>query len=293
MVYSIHNFKAWLKKYPALKFIVELFFVILPIVFIVRTFFFGLYQVPTGSMETTLLVGERFFADKLTPWMTPIKRGEIIAFNDPRYNYSDNKLINFFQRYVSWNVSNWTKRVIGIPGDHIKLRVENGHPVVYLNGKKLDEPYINKYPLIVVYKQDSSRDGTGVLSGSELEARSFDPNMPYDDQPFYNINPRNIARWIGYNQPALMYPGTPAPGGIDIREVTLGKDEYWVMGDNRLNSSDSRVWGVLKGNLIHGRIVFRILSIDTNESWLLLDILKNPISFWKKMRWSRCLQPVH
>lgn len=290
MTYSMSNFKAWLKNKPAIKFIVELLFVILPIVFLVRTFVFGLYQVPSGSMETTLLVGERFFADKFTPWITPIKRGEIIAFNEPRYKYSDNMFVNFFQRYIYWNVSNWTKRVIGIPGDHIKLRIEKGHPVVYLNGKKLDEPYVNKYPLILVYKKDG--DNTGVLCGPEFEARSFDPDKPYNNQPFYTINPTHIARWIAPNIPYLLIPSTPSPQGIDVQEVTLTKDEYWVMGDNRLNSSDSRVWGTLKGNLIHGRIVFRILSIDTTESWLLLDILKNPLSFWSKIRRSRCLEWV-
>ena len=45
--------------------VVEFIFLLM-IVFFVRTFFFGLYQVPTGSMETTMLVGERFFADKLS-----------------------------------------------------------------------------------------------------------------------------------------------------------------------------------------------------------------------------------
>ena len=42
------------------------FILLLMLVFFIRTFFFGLYQVPTGSMETTMLVGERFFADKLS-----------------------------------------------------------------------------------------------------------------------------------------------------------------------------------------------------------------------------------
>ena len=58
-------------------------FVIVPIAFFIRTIGFGLYQVPTGSMETTMLVGERFFADKLTPLFQSLKHGEIISFNSP------------------------------------------------------------------------------------------------------------------------------------------------------------------------------------------------------------------
>ena len=72
--------------------------ILVAIAFIIRTFLYGLYQVPTGSMETTILVGDRFLADKFTVLFKPIKRGEIIAFNDPTFNYSDNTFKNLFQR---------------------------------------------------------------------------------------------------------------------------------------------------------------------------------------------------
>ena len=64
------------------------------------------------------------------------------------------------------------------------------------------------------------------------------------------------------------------------------------MGDNRRGSFDSRGWGVLKGDLIHGRILFRLWSSDSDESWWILDLIKHPIDFWKRMRWSRCLNVV-
>lgn len=277
--------------------------VILSIVVAVRTFIFGLYQVPSGSMETTLLVGERFLADKLTLFFKPIERGEIIAFNDPTYDYSTNPIKNIYERYFAfWGVQNWTKRVIGIPGDYIKGRVEDGKPVIYLNGKKLDEPYVNKYPLIYMY-----REGLNVNDPTleNIEARSFDPLKPLDKQPFYNINPNNIVPpkdlrpglgkdvLIESKFPAvLLEPNIPARNGFDIYTKKLGENEYWVMGDNRLNSKDSRYFGALDGSLIHGRIVFRLFSIDTEYSWLIWDIIRNPISFWSKIRWSRCLNWV-
>src|SRR5947207_3766285 len=86
---------------------------LLTIVFLIRTFGFGLYQVPTGSMETTMLVGERFFADKLSYNFRAPRHGEIIAFNDPEFIYSQNPLMKLFQRYV-WGPSNWTNRGIGV-----------------------------------------------------------------------------------------------------------------------------------------------------------------------------------
>ncbi len=63
---------------------------ILLVVFLIRTFFFGLYQVPTGSMETTMLVGERFFADKFTYLFSKPKQGHVISLNSPLYEYSEN-----------------------------------------------------------------------------------------------------------------------------------------------------------------------------------------------------------
>lgn len=90
------------------------------------------FVVPTGSMEDTVLIGDHMFVDKLAfsppgaiskyllPY-TPIKRGDIIVFKwpvDPRQNY--------------------IKRVIGVPGDHIKLINKE----LVLNGKKMTEPYV-------------------------------------------------------------------------------------------------------------------------------------------------------
>ncbi len=287
MISSIRKMYRWYHR-PKSKFLeyVEAFFVIVPLAFFIRTFFYGLYQVPTGSMETTMLVGERFLADKLTVWFMPIKHGDIIAFNDPNYSYSDNYVINMWQRYV-WGPSNWTKRVIGIPGDHIKGVIENGHPVVYRNGEKLDEPYLNKYPILPVFSEKPTP--WSLLSRMSLHYKSFDPQLPYDKQPFYRIDPCLVASQYA----SIRYPGTEYPGGIDVFDVTLGENEYWVMGDNRLGSYDSRGWGKLDGKLIHAKIIFRFLSVDPINQWLVLDLLAHPVDFWTRVRWGRCFQPVH
>ena len=272
-----------------IRVIAELIFIVIPIAFTIRTFIFGLYQVPSGSMETTLLVGERFFADKLSYWFTKPKRGDIIAFNDPKYPYSNNQIVKLWQKYFSWNVSNWTKRVIAIPGDHIKGTIENGTPVIYLNGKKLDESeYVNKYPLIATSVNPYYLNGELI----KFHFKSYDPNLPYDKQPFYNIDKENIILDVITKKPIIRWPYTPNEGGSDIFEYKLGPNEYFVRGDNRKNSSDSSCWGLLNGELIHGKIVFRIWSMDTDEPWLLIDLIKNPIKFWKKVRWSRCLNLI-
>lgn len=288
----------------------EMLFVILPAAFLIRTFIFGLYQVPSGSMEHALLVGERFLADKLTYWFRAPRRGEVVAFNEPLYEYSNNKLKNLWERYASWNVSNWTKRIIGIPGDHVVGKIEDGKTVVYLNGKKLDESaYVNSYPLIRVFKSnEAARRGlSGRLEGRWWDDKTFVPSvsnplMPADNQPFYKIDKNLIiyadpsagipllVKWPQQPEPVVGFQGTP----IDEFDVKLGPNQYWMMGDNRRGSADSRMWGPLDADKIpiHGKIIFRIWSMDSDESWFFIDLIKNPIEFWKKIRFRRCLQPI-
>jgi len=282
---------------------------ILLVVFLVRTFGFGLYQVPSGSMETTMLVGDRFFADKFTYNFTSPKHGDILSFNDPTYPYSENSVKRLFENYV-WGPSNWTKRVIGVPGDVVEGRIEDGKPVVYRNGEKLDEPYLNKYPLIGVWKTDPSGLFQHMQGKSEdwimrqWTFYSYDPNVSYEDQPFYRISPnkvvigndgRPITLWPGslIREPEAARPEGNFFNGTDEFYWQLGPDEYWCMGDNRLGSKDCRCFGPIKRSLIHGKIVLMIWSLDSDESFFLLDLIKHPIDFWTRVRWNRTLKFVH
>ena len=283
----------WLKRpnKSTLAQYIEAFIIILPIAFIIRTFLYGLYQLPpSGSMETTMLNGERFLADKLSLWFSSPNRGDIISFNDPVYKYSKNKIIKLIERYVwlPWGPDNWTKRVIAVPGDHIKGVIEDGKPAIYLNGKKLNEPYVNTYPIIAT------------ISGkNDLKYKSYDPKFPLENQPFYRFNPFQVyaaKRFLeSRGHPAILYPGTPIPTGSegsDVFEYNLGDREYLCLGDNRLGSHDSRGWGLLKEEDIHGKIIFRLWSHDGDASFWILDLLLHPIDFWKRMRWGRCFQKI-
>ena len=295
---------------------VEAFVIIIPIAFLIRTWGYGLFHVPSCSMETTMLVGERFIADKLSILFSPPKPGEIITFNQPggkyrvwkrnagnMYPYSESTFIDWFERYI-WGPDNWTKRVIGVPGDHLKGVIEDGKPVVYRNGQKLDEPYVNKYPVVYTLskKPMSMMDMLQSGSGGEMhfDVKSFDDKLPFDKQPFYRINELDVRRAARVREshgiPGTVYPGTPIStlglSGSDEFDVHLGKNQYWLMGDNRLCSYDSRAWGPLDGKLIHGKILFRVFSCDTNASWWILDPVLHPIDFWKRVRWGRCFGRV-
>ena len=278
-------------------------------IFLIRTFFFGLYQVPSGSMETTMLVGERFFSDKLTPYFSKVKRGQVIAFNDPTFNYSENPVVRLFQDYI-WGPSNWTKRVIAIPGDRLQGKIKDGKPVIYLNDKKIAESYVNRYPLLRVWKVDPENVASYLQSGKAeriwdlIIPRSFDPHCSFEDQSLYRIKKSRVV--IEQTEPGVLFPGTPiraavkkecAPGenywsGGDEFDLILKQNQYWVMGDNRLGSKDSRVFGPIDQRLIHGKIKYRIWSIDSDEGWWVWDLIKNPIDFWSRVRWKRFFQRV-
>lgn len=304
--------------------------ILLLIVFVVRTFLFGLYQVPTGSMETTMLVGERFFGDKFSYFLRKPQCGEIITMNSPVYGYSSNPIIRWYEEYV-WGPDNWTKRVIGVPGDHIKGVIENGNPVVYRNGKKIHEPYINAYPLVFELQRDQAtlhneisdeiadtmrsygygaeaieRTVNHIIKEEHATPRSYDPQCAGDEQPFYRMQrdmllhdaQGNILREEPYTP--LVYQGVERESkksdqrwnGTDEFDVKLGVDEYWLMGDNRLGSTDSRFWGPVQQRLIHGRIVLRIWSIDSSSSWWVMDLLKDPVDFYTRIRWNRFFQVI-
>src|SRR5579872_615379 len=210
--------------------------VLLFIVFVIRTIGFGLYQVPTGSMETTMLVGERFFADKFTILFSKPKRGSIIAMNDPTYPYSTNTAKRLFEEYV-WGPSNWTKRVIGIPGDHVRGVVEDGKPVVYVNDKKIDEPYLNKFPLLLLWTENPhtltrviEEEAAYLMSTRQLAQenvsayfeyalhthtvwRPYDAQFSFQKQPYYRMDPSLIIK----AQQAV--PGeTLTPDGMLLKE---------------------------------------------------------------------------
>lgn len=112
------------------------------------------FVVPTGSMEDTVLIGDHVIVDKLAyapagpiskyllPY-TPVRRGDIIVFKYP---------LNVAESYV--------KRVIGVPGDRIKIVDQ----VLYLNGRAVPEPYVvHKTPVMLDYRDRFPAEPTSPL----------------------------------------------------------------------------------------------------------------------------------
>jgi signal peptidase I len=153
------------------------------------------YVIPTGTMEDTLLVGDRVLVQRF-PGPSAV-RGEMMVFIYP---------IDRRQTFV--------KRIIGVPGDRIRIL----RKVVYLNGAALTEPY-------AVHKSD--------YEDSYRDNFPSEPNLP--DLPVY--------------QPAKDMLRKHVVNG----EVVVPAGEYFVMGDNRDMSLDSRYWGFIGAGDLIGR----------------------------------------
>ncbi len=292
---------------------VEAIVVALGLALVLRNFIFGLYHVPTGSAEPTILVGDRIWGNKMAYYVSPVKRGDLVIFDRPDFEYDQPNSINYFwQKYIGFPIpllglgsgpDNWVKRVIAIPGDTIEGRIEDGKTTIYLNGKKLNEPYVNQYPLISIRTSRGFIPWShiGLLSipsflryETEVVKYTYDPSKKLYFQPFYAIDDTDIVKKPGTNEPELDYPYTPIyDNRSSISRDTFGPftipaGKYWVMGDSRKNSIDSRWWLFLDESFVHGRASFIIYSIDSKEAFWLFDLIKHPIEFWTRhTRWNR------
>jgi signal peptidase I len=183
------------------------------------TFIVQAFEIPSSSMENTLLIGDHVFVNRVqfsppSRWIGPvvpyrhITHGDIVVFLSP----AEPGL------YV-------VKRVMGTPGDRIHLR--NG--AVYRNGEKLDEPY-------VVHSDNT-----------EVPYRDNFPAVPPE---YSNASP--TPEWqVSMRQ------------YVQGDDIVVPPDSYFMMGDNRDVSYDSRFWGFVPRDNVIGRPMFIYWSFET------------------------------
>ena len=101
----------------------------LAIAFVIKTFLFQAFYIPSASMEPTLNIGDRVLVNKLSYDFHDVRRGDIIVFKAPPGERTA-------------GIQDLVKRVIGLPGETVTERRDGNTNDVYINGRRLREPYL-------------------------------------------------------------------------------------------------------------------------------------------------------
>jgi len=232
----------------------------------VMTFIFQNFEIPSASMEKTLLIGDHVLVDRITlappsRWAPlvhyrEVKRGDIIVFLKPNPETPDLFLV---------------KRAIGIPGDHIHLR--NG--VLYLNGVAQNEPYA---------RMPSNDDDPEDAYASYRD--DFPSDVPGISEEAIN---NHAAQWA-----------VDLPNHIVNGELVVPPGTVFAMGDNRTHSLDGRFWGFVPRENILGRPLFVYWSFETPFDQIDKQTIGERIGFmghilihfFDETRWKRTLHQI-
>jgi signal peptidase I len=195
-------------------------------------------MVPSASMENTIYVGDRFLVNKFIFGAGPtlpflpqreIRRGDIVVFKYPAESEPSENIVQYKTLFI--------KRVIGLPGETIEVKGPN----VYVNGQVLPE-----------YRVTTLDRNLG-NDKAELKQLKYPPHGGEPYTVFYT--PGTLARGDNSNAFSGFRYAVSRP-----YEIPPG--HYFLMGDNRDNSKDSRYWGSVPRDLIVGRAMFIIWSYD-------------------------------
>jgi len=203
------------------------FFPVIAIVLVLRSFIAEPFRIPSDSMMPTLLDGDFILVNKFTYGVKlPLVSSTIIPVGAPaRGDVAVFRYPGFGADDPSRN-QRYIKRVIGLPGDTIAVRERR----LFINGTAVE---------------------IGAVGAYEVKSRTRD----YRGFTLLTEDLGDVDHQILLGQPPQFAGG---PEG----EWTVGPGEYFVMGDNRSNSEDSRVWGIVPERNLVGRAFFIWLSWD-------------------------------
>lgn len=214
-------------------------------VVLVRSFLFEPFKIPSSSMMPTLRIGDHIFVSKFNYGLSiPFTKIEFAAWGEPQRGEI---IVFLFPRDESLH---YIKRVIGVPGDRIEFR---GKEIV-VNGKPVPRERITDPR--VIEEVTGSKDLIGEL---------------------YKETLGNVIHYVKYSKSS----GYDFSRNNPVEVVPPGK--YFVVGDNRDDSYDSRSWGYVPRENIKGKAQMIWLSLDQDQSWGQLG----------KIRWGRCGTLIH
>ncbi len=240
----------------------------------IRSFIFEPIRVDGASMNDTLKDGDIMFVSKWDynsvwlsmPWQTDAEKETAARIES---GFSDPKRFDVVVcRYPGRGDTNFVKRIVGMPGDTVSL--QDGY--LYVNGEKYDEPYINDS-----YRVSGGSNGWAFDEVS-IPAKGAKVSLEYaNEAKTYVVLKVDGKTWpwralssaaVSENGDRFVYNNGMYLNGKDIsgdtdaiisligREFTLEQDCYFVMGDHRNNSNDSRAQGPITRDMIVGHVRF-------------------------------------
>ena len=210
------------------------FFPVIALVFFLRSFLYEPFKIPSSSMVPTLLVGDLILVNKYTYGIRlPVLNKKIIEVNNPQRG----DVMVF--KYPLDITQDYIKRVIGVPGDKItyenKRLTVNGKPVDYM---PLDD-YLDDEHL--VYNKQYQENLTGV--SHKILNNEQAPTLNLGDVKAFPHNENCTYKYEGFS-------------------CVVPEGNYFMMGDNRDNSADSRYWGFVPDKNIVGKAFFVWMNLS-------------------------------
>jgi signal peptidase I len=245
---------------------------------LIKSFLFDAYKIPTGSMADTLIPGDFIIVNKSsysfsTPKFIPLTEIEIPSLN--LINFSSPKLNDIIVFQYPEEVKlieekkaiNYVKRIVGLPGDTISIINKE----IFINGQLIPFPSSARIDKNNIKKQSDQRI---FPPGKDWNGDNYGPLVIPKKGLTIEINPRNIAEWekvinrdlgrksVSVEGTVIMIEGKPA------RNYTFKKDHYFVLGDNRDDSLDSRYWGFVPEDMVIGKANLIYWSADPHAGLL-------------------------
>jgi len=228
------------KKKGAFREYAEALIVAVLVALVIRAFVIEAFKIPSGSMLPTLSIGDHIFVNKfLYGLRIPFTKYRIVDVSSPERG----DVVVFI--YPVDGGKDFIKRVIGVPGDRIRIDGEE----IRVNGEQLmmQPVEISEYP------GDSRR--LIVRNGKQ---RTIPFVRGWRDFDFFEEEDGRAVHLVQYER----FRARP------IFNAVVPPGHYFVMGDNRDNSSDSREWGFVPEGNIKGKAMFVWLPLDKDHGGL-------------------------
>lgn len=231
-IYFLKSKRAEGEKEPLLVEYSRSFFPVILAVFLLRSFLVEPFKIPSGSMMPTLLVGDYILVNKYTYGIRlPVANVKLLDINQPKHG----DVMVF--RYPRDPSLDYIKRVVGLPGDKVVYRNKQ----LFINGKRVETHANGEY--------DYVKSGLNFVSAKLFQEKLGDHDhatLVLPDQPPVRVDDVDSAyakrENCVYNEEGF--------------NCTVPAGAYFMMGDNRDDSNDSRYWGFVPDRNIVGKAFF-------------------------------------